>query len=253
MHGYESRQARTIGTLMGLASMLVAGPALAQSTDAPGALGGQPFSHMHMLYERTIFKVDVLTLDICFDSVSSDRLAAFARSDLRGAEDSIAAVALRARSAIGTIRFLRDASQSQFLDGIRDEQEKAVRAGFLSDSTFRSIGQSLPVWFEFLEERGIRDGDRIAYVFHGDSLRSFYRGVEGTVWLDHIDVGDSRRRSVLATWFAPGTSFRKPLIRSLAAGGIPPAELCALPASAPDTSNPAFDGALRRDRGPGSP
>jgi hypothetical protein len=228
MHAYSSPAALLCLTLTALA----ASPTAAQSIRAADGLGTRPYGHMRMTLERTIFQIDVLTIDVCFDSTTADRFAAFV--GMEGAEDSIAAVAIRAGSAIGRIRFLRNASRNQFLDGIRDEQEKAVRAGLLSDSTFRRIGESLPIWFEFLEERGVRDGDQISYVFGGDSLRSFYRGVDGTVWLDRTDVGPDRSLSVLATWFAPETSFRKPLIRSLTADSVPPPERCAPPDDNPD-------------------
>jgi hypothetical protein len=205
-------------------------PAVAQA-QAGTTLGASPFGHMHMLFERTIFNVDVLTLDVCFDETTAAGIAMQA-SDRRtdAGDDSIAAAAIHAPAALGRIRFLRGVSKSQFLGGIRDEQKKAVTAGLLADSTFRMIGDSLPVWFDFLDERGIHRDDRIVYIFRNDSLRTVYNGSGGDVLLDRTDVGEQRRTSVLATWFAPESDFREPLLDSLD-GDIADPAACAVPGS----------------------
>jgi hypothetical protein len=211
-----------------LVAAAAAAPLAAQSDDI--RLGASPFGHMHMLFERTIFNVDVLTLDVCFDSATAETVAVHARGGRTDAgDDAIAAAAIDAPDALGRIRFLRGVSKGQFLDGIRDEQEKAVRAGLLADSTFRMIGDSLPVWFDFLDDRGIHDGDRIVYVFRDDSLRTVYHGEDGTVLLDRTDVGKQRRTSVLATWFAPRSDFRRPLLESLEDSDAADPAACAVP------------------------
>jgi hypothetical protein len=205
-----------------------AGPLAAQSDDS--RVGASPFGHMHMLFERTIFNVDVLTLDVCLDSATAETVAVHARGGRTDdGDDAIAAAAIDAPAALGRIRFLRGVSKGQFLGGIRDEQEKAVRAGLLADSTFRMISDSLPVWFDFLDDRGIRDGDRIFYVFRDDSLRTVYHGEDGTVLLDRTDVGTQRRTSVLATWFAPRSDFRRPLLDSLDDGDPADPAACTVP------------------------
>jgi len=204
--------------------------AAAQSKGDPD-LGALPFGHMHMLLEKTIFKVDVLTLDVCLDARTAEAIAPWARTGAEGSmADSIADVAMAAPSATGLIRFRRGVSLGQFLDGIRDEQKKAVDAGLLERATFDMITDSLPAWFDFLQERGIHEDDRIAYEFRGDSLRTIFRDAGGPVLLDRTDVGSQRRISVLATWFAPGSAFRRPLLRSL--DPLPaPAAACSLEGS----------------------
>lgn len=220
-----------LSVLTGSLLPVLARPARAQ-TERTGP-GQAPFSHMHMILERTILKVDVLALDVCVDAMTAASIAPHARSAPKGADaDSVARAVIAADRAVGDIRFLRNVSLGQFLGGIRDEQKKAVSAGLLSDSTFRMIGDSLPVWFSFLEERGIRKSDRITYVFHGNSLRTIYRDPDGSVLLDQTDVGEQRRTSVLATWFAPGSAFRGRLLESLADGPPAPAVPCSQPVPA---------------------
>jgi hypothetical protein len=58
-------------------------------------------------------------------------------------------------------------------------------------------------------------------------------GADGKVLLDQTDPGRERRNSVLATWLAPGSSFRPGLLRSLEregrrAGAAPLAARCRL-------------------------
>ncbi|HUF67395.1 MAG TPA: hypothetical protein VMM79_01995 [Longimicrobiales bacterium] len=211
------------------ATVLGATPALAQVR----ALGEAPFGHMRMLFERTIFNVDVLTLDVCFDAPTAAGIAEHARDGRTDAgDDAIAAAAIDAMTALGRIQFRRNISLGQFLGGIRDEQRKAVRAGLLADSTYRLIGDSLPVWFDFLDERGIHTDDQIVYVFSSDSLRTVYRDRDGSVLLDRIDVGEQRRTSVIATWLAPGSDFREPLLRSLDPDGRTDPAACVVPDNA---------------------
>lgn len=207
-------EARRLCLLLLASCLTLAAPASAQSVDP--TLGEQPFAHMHMLLEKTIFKVDVLTLDVCIDPGTARTVGRWAPTDGKDdAADSIAAAVIDAPTAVGTIRFRRGVSLGQFLDGIRDEQKKAVSAGLLDRSTFDMIGDSLPVWFGFLRERGIHEDDRITYVFSGDSLRTLFRDPDDDVLLDRTDVGRQRRTSVLATWFAPESAFRRPLLKSL--------------------------------------
>ena len=73
----------------------------------------------------------------------------------------------------------------------------------------------MPVWFGFLEVEGASKGDEILYRIRGDSLRTVYRTVGQEVLLDQVDVGPERRMAVLGSYFAPGSDFRKGLIRSL--------------------------------------
>ena len=181
------------------------------------AIGDEPYGAMRMLYERTIFKVDVLTLEVRFGPETAARLQALAQGRRRtGAlADSIAAAALDAEEVFIRLRFERNVSLGQFLDGVRGNTRAARDAGIITPEEYEQVSSSLPVWYEFLAERGIKDGDEMLYRIRGDSLHTRYRTVEGDVPLNQLDVGDFRRRSVLGGYFAPGSEFRKGLIASL--------------------------------------
>lgn len=195
-----------------------------------GHLGLIPAGRMHALLERTFLRVDVLTLDLCFDGAAAEAMASVrAGPDDAGRQarnEAVVSAALAASEAIGVVEFQREIDLDQFLDGIAEDQDRAVGAGFLDDSTRIALAPTLRTWYGFLAERGIRDGDRIYYRFGPESVRATYLGVEGTVHLDERSTGAQRRASILGAWFAPGSSLREELIESLfQEGGAPEATL----------------------------
>lgn len=208
------------GALRALALALVIpnGLLLAQSDLSGDALGRGPFGHMKALLERTIFKVDVLTLDLCLDEPTSQALARAAGGGGEPERQKVADLAVEADRALAVIGFHRDVSMDQFLGGIGDDHERAVEAGLLADSTRRALARDLPTWYAFLEERGVKKGDRIAYRFEPGSVRVTYVGVDGRTYLDRTSLGPERRASILGAYFAPGASLRERLLDSVLAG-----------------------------------
>lgn len=225
-----------MATLLALVSLSPAGaaPVFAQAA-RPGppaepvdttGLGHGPHAHMHMLLEKTLFRVDVLTLDVRLGVDETRRIDALLDGAGSGGgdrlgdrlRDSLAAVALGAHDALARIEFQRNVSLDQFLGGIRDNLRKATRAGVIQPATFHAISDALPRWYAFLADRGIRSGDEMHYRIRGDTLHTVYVGVDGAVLLDQVDEGSERRLSVLGGYFAPGTDFREKLIDSLASG-----------------------------------
>jgi hypothetical protein len=172
---------------------------------------------MHTLFEKTIFKVDVLTLDVRFGPEPARRLEALAagRPYSSTLADSIAAVAVDARDAWARLRFERNVSLVRFLDGVRKNLKRALQANIIDADSYDDISSDLPVWYQFLAADGIHDGDEMFYRIRGDTLHTAYRAVTGEVLLDQIDIGPERRLSVLGGYFAPKSDFRKGLIKSL--------------------------------------
>ncbi len=172
---------------------------------------------MRALLEKTIFQVDVMTLEVRLGEETARRIEEIAagRSYSSALEDSIAAAAVGATDAFARSRFLRDVSLGQFLDGVRGNMRRALRAGIITQADYDLVSAGLARWFAFLEERGILDGDQIVYRIRGDSLRTQYRAVTGAVLLDQVDVGPERRLTLLGSYFAPKSDFRRNLIRSL--------------------------------------
>ncbi len=212
--------------LVGLSFLITVGltivvPAAAQSaTKLPmdtSSLSSGAQCCMHMLLEKTIFKVDVLTLEIRFgqeDALKISRLVS-GRDYSRSAADAVADIAVNSRDAFARIEFLRDVSLSQFVDGVREDLGHARDAGIIGRSDYEMVSENIPKWFSFLEERGIRKGDRILYRIKGDTLRTQFIGVDGGLALDQTDVGAERRLAVLGSYLAPKSSFRRGLIQSL--------------------------------------
>jgi len=205
-----------------IAFILVIGAAAATLASTPGGLTAQdglgraPHAHLHTILERTFLRVDVLRLDICLDSSAAarvDRLLEHGRS--RASDDSIAHVIVNAAQVLGRIRFLRNVGFGQFLDGVAEDQQKAVHAGWLPDSTFLAIRAGLPEWFAFLENRDIRKDDEIVYHLPAGQVQSTYVDPRGDVLMQRTDAGYWRRASVLVTWLAPGSNFRNGLLDSL--------------------------------------
>ncbi len=180
-------------------------------------LGSGVNARMHMLLEKTIFKVDVLTLDIWLGPRETARLDSLLAGREFSADlvDSVAAVALDSRNLWARIEFKRDVSLDQFLGGIRDNLRRAEEAGVVTHEEYEAIVASLPRWYAFLVERRIHSGDQMFYRIRGDTLHTVFRSAEGDNLLDQVDVGPERRLSVLGGYFAPKSDFREKLVRSL--------------------------------------
>ena len=213
-----------VGALSVLAFItVVAAPLAAQApTDAvPGSpvdtTGIALTPRLHTLFEVTIFQVDVLTLEVRFGRQTASRLAALAdgADDPDAIADSVLALALDADDAWARMEFQRDFGFDRFQDGMTSSIRAAVKAGIVTPATYDSIASSIPEWYGFLSERGVRDGDEIFYRVRGDTLRTVFRGVDGRVLLDQVNVGPDRGRGLLGGWFAPEADFREGLVKSL--------------------------------------
>lgn len=176
-----------------------------------------PSGAMSTLLEKSIFKVDVLTLEVRVDEGTARRLAdvVAGREYSDEVADSVAAIVVAASEVLAQITFVREISLEQFLDGTDKDMRRAVDADWLKRDDYERIKRSLPQWFSFLEERRLLKGDQITYQVRGDSLVTLYRGVDGALLLEQTDVGHGARESVLGTYFAPKSSFRKGLVKSL--------------------------------------
>lgn len=199
-----------------LAVMLLgaAAPSLAQGSGFDTSpLGRGPYARTCTLLERTIFKVDVLTLELQLGPETAERIRRLAREG--APRDSVADVAMRSRNAFARMQFQRDVSMDRFLDGVRADLRQAVHAGVIDEETYEGISTSLPRWYDFLEDRGVRDGDEILYRIRGDTLHSGYRTVTGDWLLEQTDVGPERRLSVLGSFLVEGSSLREGLLDGL--------------------------------------
>lgn len=213
----SSRARRAVGVFAAVGLLLSVAPpaAYAQWADLP-VPGAPAYAYMETLLEKTIFRVDVLTLEVWIGGAAATPLRA-----LRGAgtsealRDSVARLAVNARDAWARITFVRGVSLGQFLGGIEDNMRRAVTAGLLDQADAAMILDSLPHWFTMVEERGILKHDRLIYRITGDTLRTWFIAHDGATLLDQTDVGPERRLSVFGSYFAPKSEFRKGLTTSL--------------------------------------
>lgn len=170
-----------------------------------------------MLYEATIFKVDVLTLEVRLgeeDALDIEELAD-GRKYSDELADSIAHIATNSRDAWVLLKFERNTGFGRFLGGADKNTKKARDAGIIDSTTYEFVSKGMPVWYAFLEERGVKDGDEIYYRIRGDTLQIEFYGIEGELFLEYREVGPQHRLSVLGSYFVRGSDFRKGLIKSL--------------------------------------
>ena len=180
-------------------------------------LGQGPFAKMSMLYERTFLRVDVMTLEIHFGPDVATRLEGLASGTklTPSVEDSIANIALQAQNARIHVKFRRNFSIDKFFKGALDNTNQVLKAGLIKKEFYEEICRQLPIWYSFMNDRGVLKGDEMFHLIKGDTLRSVYRGANGEVLMDEIQVGQERRLAVLGSYLVKKSDFRKGLIASL--------------------------------------
>lgn len=180
-------------------------------------LGQGPFAKMHMLLEKTLLKVDVANIDVRFGKATEAKLKAATggKPGSGGKESQLAKIAVGADRAVIQLKFLRSVPLNMWINGVRESLEKAEKAGMVSGALRKKVSDGLPHWFSPLKDRGFKEGDRILYSIKKDSLRTVAVTVEGNVVVDRSDAGADKANLVLATYFAPGTDYREPLLESL--------------------------------------
>lgn len=179
-------------------------------------LASDRYAHMQMKLEKTWFGIDVVRVDVWFDEVTRDRfreLAAGQRYSEPLAE-RIAGAALEAEDMHVQVEFLRNASLGEFLDAARDNLAHARDAGYISKTTFATSWRGVQSDFAPLAKRGFKKGDRLVYRARADSLQTIVKAGD-RVLLDVTSRDFGARRAMIASYFAPGTDFRKGLIKYL--------------------------------------
>ena len=202
------------------AACLCVGPAMADvppSVDAPEWARGR-FSAMHMLLEKTLMGLDVLTVDVRVSKQVRRRFVEIIGNNKRYTEKlgaDLAAVALEADEALVQVRYLRKVSFSQWLEGVNENLDRAEAAKLITPDVKRRVQARLPVLFAALKERGYESGDRLLYRVRADSVRMVVVSEKGRIYVDTTDFDKDAPRVVMASYFAPNGDFREPLLRSL--------------------------------------
>lgn len=191
-----------------------AGPAVPSLSE--GGLASGPFSKMHMLLEKTILNVDVVTIDIRVDSKAQSEFAKIAQGKkIEGdVEEQLAKAAMAVDNAVIQMKFERDVSLSQWLDQVSGSLDKAVAAGYITATRKAQVMSGLPNWFSVIKERGFKEGDKVLYRVQKGSLRTALQRADGQVTVDQTDTTGDSAKVLFAGYFAPGADMRK-MLRTL--------------------------------------
>jgi hypothetical protein len=206
--------AALVCTCLSLGASAAGVPAL----DAPGLARG-PYSSMHMIVEKTFLNLDVAEIDVRtsarLQSALADVAAGKAYSD--ALEAQLVKVLLEADHLVIQVKFLRDASFSRWLDAAQESLVKVARSGLVPADECKRVSSSLGQWFKAFEKDGFHKGDRFVYDVRPGLLRTVAVTAAGKPIVDRTGRDELSSRVLLATYFAPGSDYRTPLVKSLLA------------------------------------
>ena len=184
--------------------------------DSP-ELGHGPYSFMHMMLQKTIFSINVATIDVRVDKQAQARLADQARdkpySDALAPQ--LAQTVMAAEHAVVQMQFTRNVSLNRWMGVVHESLDQARRAGLIDADLERRVKDGLPQWFAALKDRGYEKGDRLIYSVIPEGTRTMVVAASSQVLVDRVDTDPGARRVVLTSYFAPESDFREPLLRSL--------------------------------------
>jgi len=182
-----------------------------------GDLGQGPYATMHMLLQKTVLNVNVATIDVRFDKGTQGRFAQLAGGKAYAPDlgHQLALTAIEAKHAVVVMQFKRDIPLNRWIGVVKDNLEQARKAGLITRDVEQRVGDSLATWFGALKDRGYEKDDKLIYAVMPDSVRSVVVSKGGQVFVDRVDPGHEGRRVVLGSYFATGSEFREPLLKSL--------------------------------------
>jgi hypothetical protein len=209
-----------IGASAALLALAIAGaPRAAAPLPAleGGDLGQGPYATMRMLLQKTVLNINVATIDVRFDKTTQGRFAQLAGGKAYSPElgHQLALAAIEAKHAVVQMQFRRDIPLNRWVGVVKDNLEHARKAGLITTDVEQRVGNSLPDWFGALKDRGYQKDDKLIYAVMPDSVRSVVVSKDGQVLVDRVDPGHEGRRVVLGSYFATGSEFREPLLKSL--------------------------------------
>ncbi|HEY5449532.1 MAG TPA: hypothetical protein VIQ54_12320, partial [Polyangia bacterium] len=161
--------------------------------------------------------IKVATIDVRFDKGTQGRFAQIAGGKTYAPDlgHQLALAAIDAKHAVVVMQFQRDIPLNRWIGVVKDNLEQARKAGLLTRDVEQRVGNSLADWFGALKDRGYEKDDRLIYAVMPDSVRSVVVSKSGQVLVDRVDQGHEGRRVVLGSYFATGSEFREPLLKSM--------------------------------------
>jgi hypothetical protein len=174
------------------------------------------YGHMHTKFEKTFLRIDVANVDVWVGQATRDQFRALAAGQRYSDQvaERIARTALQADEMYVQVQFLRHASLREFLDAARKNLAHARDAGYITQGTFATAWQNVQRDFAPFAKRGFKSGDRLMYRAGPGSLQTIVMSGD-RVLLDVTTRDAGARLSMIASYFAPGSDFRKGLIKDL--------------------------------------
>jgi len=172
---------------------------------------------MHMLLQKTLLNINVADIDARFDAQTQSRFAQLATGKAYSPDlgHQLALAAIDARHAVVQMQFKRDIPLNRWIGVVKDNLEQARKAGLITRDVEQRVGDSLSQWFGALKDRGYEKGDRLIYAVTPEAVRSVVVSTGGQVLVDRTEPGPEGRRVVLGSFFATGSEFREPLLKSM--------------------------------------
>jgi hypothetical protein len=187
----------------------------------PPNLAQGPLSSMHMLLQKTVLNINVATIEVRFDKPTQAKFAELTRGKSYSDElgQALANAAIDAPRAVVEMQFKRDIPLNRWIGVVRDNLEEARKAGLITREVEKRVSDGLPQWFGALHDRGYLKSDRVVYAVTPEGVHTVVVSTSNEVLVDRVDAGYDARRVVLGSYFASGSEFREPLLRSLFGGG----------------------------------
>jgi hypothetical protein len=187
-------------------------PSLESKELAQGA-----YATMHMLLQKTFLRINVATIEVRVDKPTQTQLSGLAGG--KSFSDSLAPqltqAVIGAQRAVVQMKFKRDVSLDRWMGVVRENLEQTRKAGLIDAGLEKRVSQELPQSFAALKSRGYEKDDRLIYDIAPGRLRTVVLSGSGQALVDRLDEDPGVRRVVLCSYFAPGSDFRDPLLRSL--------------------------------------
>jgi len=164
--------------------------------------------------EVTIFKIDVVRLNLRIDPETARGVAALITSGDRTPEieDSVAVRLMQTPSAEARMTFLRGMSGQQFLDNTVGTLRRLGEEGLLSSAEVEALDRSTQTRFAFLDDSGIEAGDYLEQVLRGDSVTTTFVTSSGQQVMRDVQVGGEHRIALLGSYFGRTSDFRDGLL-----------------------------------------
>lgn len=217
----RSRPSSLIRPALAAIVLLTACPVARADAGAPQPrLAAGPYAVLQAVLRKTFLKVEVARVQIRVDETTQRKLASLAsgRKQTDTLAAGVVAAVMKTGNAVVTSEVRRDIPFDRYAESAYEDLDAARESGLISENAYWSLARLMPEWLRFLQDRGVRKGDRFMCQMGPGSMRVVYRTLDGRTLLDRTIAGYEPGRAVLASYLAPDSSFRKELVKSVFRG-----------------------------------